>query len=346
MKTSCTRTIGRPNICPPIMAVTYSVEFAEVVVSWSARHAARLDVGALLLERRDQALPVEFGDEIVEADLRGRARSRRPTPRTDSAMIGRPAVARIGAERFGERRSRPSRGISMSVMTTIEGRRSERSASSASARRADRDHLVAGGLEHRRQHVAEERRSRRPAARVRAARAASVRRGGEPIVERQRQEMADVDDLGGLALDHRVAEHARPRRSPTSMSRRSSTMSTISSTTSPIERPPSENTRIGCAPSLLERPLACRCATAASDGRGTAPVAAVGHLDLAAVDLLEPRDQRQRHRLGLAASRRGTPAATSASSAARLRGARSVPRVVARRSAPYGRAPARCRSDR
>ena len=64
--------------------------------------------------------------------------------------------------------------------------------------------------------------------------------------------MADVDDLGRLALDDGRAEHARRCRSPTSMSSRSSTMSTISSTTRPIERPPSENTSSGWAPSSLD----------------------------------------------------------------------------------------------
>ena len=40
---------------------------------------------------------------------------------------------------------------------------------------------------------------------------------------------------------------------PTWMSSRSSTMSTISSTTRPIERPASENTSSGCAPSVRTR---------------------------------------------------------------------------------------------
>ena len=32
----------------------------------------------------------------------------------------------------------------------------------------------------------------------------------EPVLEGERQIVRDVDDLGGLALDHRRAEHARP----------------------------------------------------------------------------------------------------------------------------------------
>ena len=31
----------------------------------------------------------------------------------------------------------------------------------------------------------------------------------EPVLEGERQEMTDIDDLGRLALDHRRAEHAR-----------------------------------------------------------------------------------------------------------------------------------------
>src|ERR1017187_6358029 len=69
MKTSCTRTIGKPNNWPPIMAVTYSVRFCcafSVFMVFSSCRAS--DVG-LLLERRDQPLPVKLGDIVVEADL-------------------------------------------------------------------------------------------------------------------------------------------------------------------------------------------------------------------------------------------------------------------------------------
>ena len=74
--------------------------------------------------------------------------------------------------------------------------------------RRGRRHDIAGGLEHRRQHVAEERRI--------VDQQHMVRRGGglmmppmQPILERQRQVMGDVDHLGGLALDDRGAENAR-----------------------------------------------------------------------------------------------------------------------------------------
>src|ERR1044072_3424501 len=71
MKTSCTREIGSPNSCPPIITVTYSVSCSLMVLSLlmiaPSRRLGPLDGG--LLERRDQALTVELGDEIVEAGL-------------------------------------------------------------------------------------------------------------------------------------------------------------------------------------------------------------------------------------------------------------------------------------
>src|ERR1044072_451791 len=71
MKTSCTREIGRPNNCPPIITVTYSVSCSLMVLSLlmiaPSRRLGPLDGG--LLERRDQALTVELGDEIVEDGL-------------------------------------------------------------------------------------------------------------------------------------------------------------------------------------------------------------------------------------------------------------------------------------
>ena len=70
--TSCTREIGRPNSWSPIVTVTYSVSRSwrrcRCCVPWRS-YAASIDVGGLLLERRDQALAVELGDVIVEADL-------------------------------------------------------------------------------------------------------------------------------------------------------------------------------------------------------------------------------------------------------------------------------------
>src|SRR5204862_3193451 len=66
MNTSCTPEIGRPNSWPPIVAVTYSMVWSVVLIARSCR---TIDARGLLLERRDQALTVELGDVIVQADL-------------------------------------------------------------------------------------------------------------------------------------------------------------------------------------------------------------------------------------------------------------------------------------
>src|SRR6478735_5465275 len=70
MNTSCTREIGSPNNCPPIIAVTYSetapsvLSFLLVMLVSSCRP---VEFGGLFLQRRDQAGTVELGDVIVEA---------------------------------------------------------------------------------------------------------------------------------------------------------------------------------------------------------------------------------------------------------------------------------------
>ena len=80
------------------------------------------------------------------------------------------------------------------------------------------------------------------------------------------------------------------------MCSRSSTMSMISSTTSPIERPSSANTRIGCEPWVWTvTPFICTSGISCSrycNGRC--------ELDLVGGDLLQPGDEPERHRLGLA----------------------------------------------
>src|SRR6266849_4206707 len=69
MNTSCTRAIGRPNNWPSSTTVTYSVTHSAPtglsVVMASSRCLDPLQAG--LLQGRDQALAVEFGDEIIEA---------------------------------------------------------------------------------------------------------------------------------------------------------------------------------------------------------------------------------------------------------------------------------------
>ena len=84
----------------------------------------------------------------------------------------------------------------------------------------------------------------------------------------------------------------------TSMCSRSSTMSMISSTTSPIERPSSANTRIGCDAWRLDVDpvhLHQRHQLLAVLHH----VAAVTEFDLVGGDLLQPGDEAERHRLGL-----------------------------------------------
>src|SRR5262245_61110085 len=64
-KTSCTRRIGRPNSWPPISAVTYSCR-VWWMFSLMARTSRRPTEVGLLLECRDQPLPIELGNEIME----------------------------------------------------------------------------------------------------------------------------------------------------------------------------------------------------------------------------------------------------------------------------------------
>src|ERR1700724_273484 len=70
MNTSWTREIGKPNNCPPIIAVTYSatapsVKSVLLLMLYSSR--CPVEFGGLFLQRRDQAGTVELGDVIVEA---------------------------------------------------------------------------------------------------------------------------------------------------------------------------------------------------------------------------------------------------------------------------------------
>src|ERR1043166_5221651 len=104
MNTSCTREMGRPNSWPPIMTVTYSMtcSLAALLSLLMIVPSGCLGVfGGCFLQRRDQALAVEFGDEVVEARLtaafdrgrRGQGRER------DDRRLRR---TRVGADRLGE----------------------------------------------------------------------------------------------------------------------------------------------------------------------------------------------------------------------------------------------------
>src|SRR5262245_19036553 len=99
-KTSCTRRIGRPNSWPPISAVTYSCA-VWLVFSLMARSSCGATEVGLFLECRDQSLPIELGDEIMEAhapaaiDRFGRHHRRQ----RDDRQVGR---ARVGSHDLGE----------------------------------------------------------------------------------------------------------------------------------------------------------------------------------------------------------------------------------------------------
>src|SRR4051794_14372110 len=69
--TSCTCEIGRPNSWPPIITVTYSIRLSAAMLSLlMISPSRRLDeFDRRFLQRRDQALAVELGNEIVEAGL-------------------------------------------------------------------------------------------------------------------------------------------------------------------------------------------------------------------------------------------------------------------------------------
>src|SRR5262245_17665777 len=72
MNTSCTREIGRPNSCPPIMVVTYSVMLAAAPASFALICqflCGAVEFGSLFFQRGDQARPVELGDIVVESRL-------------------------------------------------------------------------------------------------------------------------------------------------------------------------------------------------------------------------------------------------------------------------------------
>ncbi len=132
LKTSCTRPIGTPNICPAVVKVTYSVSL-RVVHAVPGCSCHPMKIGTLLLERRHQSSSVELGDEIVE-DPAARPRSavlggHHGGERDDRDRGGR----RLCAHRLGELQRKPSMsGISMSV-TTRSIRVSDFSAASAAA---------------------------------------------------------------------------------------------------------------------------------------------------------------------------------------------------------------------
>src|SRR4051812_49997665 len=103
MNTSCTCEIGRPNSCPPIMAVTYSTTEPSIVsvLLIMVTSLCRMPVGGLFLERRDQAGTVELGDVIVEAGLPAALDRRRRHQRGQRDDRHRTQIV-VGANGFGE----------------------------------------------------------------------------------------------------------------------------------------------------------------------------------------------------------------------------------------------------
>src|SRR5579875_2572558 len=191
MNTSCTRRIGSPNRWPSIVAVTYSPMLLLSILFVITRLLRDAIEIALFLERCDQPLAVKFGDEIMEACAAaafGGFRGDRGRD-ADHRDGGRP---RIGAQLLGEFVSVQLRHFDvgdddvedLAGLDHFECRRS-----GGSGRNPE-----AGGLQDRRQHVAEECRivdqQHRPA--LGASRPVLA---AEPILERKGQEMADVDDL-------------------------------------------------------------------------------------------------------------------------------------------------------
>ena len=153
--TSCTREIGRPNNWPPIITVTYSIRCSSAmrVVVMYRPHAASTNSTVVFLQRGDQALAVELGDEIVEAGLAAALDRRRRgdrRERDDRHM----RAARVGADRLGKLEAVHAGHFDVGddrVELSALLDQCERLVA-----RGDRGDVVAGGLEHRHQHVAEE----------------------------------------------------------------------------------------------------------------------------------------------------------------------------------------------
>src|ERR1700722_5942586 len=114
--------------------------------------------------------------------------------------------AGVGAPRFGEREAVHFRHLDIGddeIETPLRLQRLKRLRG-----RSNGNNLTAGGLDERRQHVAEEDRvvdQEHPALQLLRRQFAAA----EPVGERLRQEMADVDDLGRVTLALRGAEYGR-----------------------------------------------------------------------------------------------------------------------------------------
>src|SRR5437773_6097839 len=157
MNTSCTREIGSPNNCPPITAVTYSAtppSMLSVLVVITVFPLGRaLDVGGLFLQRRDQAGTVELGDVVVEAGLppaldRGRRDHRGQRDDRHRTQM------RIGLDGLGELEPVHVGHLDVGQNHVEDLARAQRGEAFLGI--GGDANLVAGGFEHRGQHVAEE----------------------------------------------------------------------------------------------------------------------------------------------------------------------------------------------
>ena len=121
----------------------------------------------------------------------------------------------------------------------------------------------------------------------------------EPVLEGERQEVADIDDFGRLALDDGGAEHAGIVAADLNVE------AVLDDIDDLVDH---QRHRAGAVREHQQRlralALHAHALAHAHQRHQLAAVlhhvAAVRQLDLAGVDFLEPRDQRQRHRLGLA----------------------------------------------
>ncbi len=293
MNTSCTREIGKPNSCPPIITVTYSMMLVSSLLM-IAPHAASI-----------QSTVYSFSAAIRPWRSNLATKSWKPAwrPRSieagevsdDRAMIGVCAVR--ASARIASASSKPSMpGISMSETTTSNLRPALISASASSAE-PTADDRVAGGLEHRHEHVAEEGRVVDEQQRARQRLGAHLL-AAEPVLECERQEMADVDDLGRLSLDDRGAEDARHVAADLDIE------PVLDDVDDLVHDQAHRAARVGEHQQRLRAFLAHAHVLADAHQRHQLPailheMTAVREFDLLAVDLFQPRDQRERHGLRL-----------------------------------------------
>src|ERR1043166_1340466 len=156
MNTSCTRAIGSPNSWLSSITVTYSITLSSnlpsaLVMTLRSRSLAPRD--ARFLECRDQAGAVELGDEIVETGLASALdrRGRGDRGERDDRHLG---GTRVAPHRLGKLEAVHAGHLDVGDdHVEALARLEPRQRLVGTGRGGD---VVAGRLEHRRQHVAEE----------------------------------------------------------------------------------------------------------------------------------------------------------------------------------------------